>query len=246
MHARFFTDIGPVRARNEDAGGVYYNHTGQMLVVICDGMGGHNSGDVASKFVNELIGKRFSEENYIERENAESWLKCNISDINRQLYQHSHSNNEHQGMGTTLVCAILYEHQVVIVNIGDSRAYLINEREMRQVTHDHTFVNHLLMAGGLTKEEARNHPQRNVITKVMGSDKRVHPDIFEYDFDRYTFLLLSTDGLTDYLEEEMIHSIIYNHNSIKETGNALIEASVNAGARDNISLVLVPLKGASR
>ncbi|MGV2874409.1 Stp1/IreP family PP2C-type Ser/Thr phosphatase [Macrococcus capreoli] len=243
MHARFFTDMGPVRARNEDAGGVYYNHTGQMLVVICDGMGGHNAGDVASKFVNELIGVRFADENYIERENAESWLKSNISDINRQLYQQSHLENENQGMGTTLVCALLFDHQVIVANVGDSRAYLINDREMRQITHDHTFVNHLLMAGGLTKEEARNHPQRNVITKVMGSDKRVHPDLFEYDFDRYQYLLLSSDGLTDYLEESVIHEIIFAHDTVKSAGDALIQASVNAGARDNISLVLVPLKG---
>ncbi|WP_414052707.1 Stp1/IreP family PP2C-type Ser/Thr phosphatase [Macrococcus animalis] len=243
MHARFFTDMGPVRQRNEDAGGVYYNHTGQMLLVICDGMGGHNAGDVASKFVNELLGARFVEENYIERENAESWLKSNISDINRQLYQQSHLNNENQGMGTTLVCALMFEHQVIIANIGDSRAYLINEREMRQVTHDHTFVNHLLMAGGLTKEEARNHPQRNVITKVLGSDKRVHPDMFEYDYDRYIYLLLSSDGLTDYLEESEIHEIIFAHETVNSAGEALIDAAVNAGSRDNISVVLVPLKG---
>ncbi|MCG7419844.1 Stp1/IreP family PP2C-type Ser/Thr phosphatase [Macrococcus epidermidis] len=243
MHARFFTDMGPVRQRNEDAGGVYYNHTGQMLVVICDGMGGHNAGDVASNFVNDLLGARFTEENYIERQNAEGWLKSNISDINRQLYQRSHENNENQGMGTTLVCALMFDHQVVIANVGDSRAYLINEREMRQVTHDHTFVNHLLMAGGLTKEEARNHPQRNVITKVMGSDKRIHPDMFEYDFDRYDYLLLSSDGLTDYLEESYIHDIIKTRENVKAAGEALINASVEAGARDNISVVLVPLKG---
>ncbi|WP_414053927.1 Stp1/IreP family PP2C-type Ser/Thr phosphatase [Macrococcus equi] len=243
MHARFFTDIGPVRSRNEDAGGVYYNHTEQMLVVICDGMGGHNAGDVASQFVNDLIGTRFSEENFIERQEAESWLKSNISDINRLLYQQSHQENENQGMGTTLVCAILYDHQVVLANVGDSRAYLINEREMRQVTHDHTFVNHLVMAGGLTKEEARNHPQRNVITKVMGSDKRIYPDLFEYDFDRYQYLLLSSDGLTDYIDESLIHEIIYRSETVKDAGEALINACIEAPSRDNISLVLVPLKG---
>ncbi|MCE4956798.1 Stp1/IreP family PP2C-type Ser/Thr phosphatase [Macrococcoides caseolyticum] len=243
MHARFFTDMGPVRTRNEDAGGVYYNHTGQMLVVICDGMGGHNSGDIASKFVNDLIKARFCSENYIEQSNAEHWLKMNISDINRQLYQQSHQNNEHQGMGTTLVCALLFDHHVVIANVGDSRAYLIHHSEIRQVTHDHTFVNHLLMAGGLTKEEAKHHPQRNVITKVIGSDKRIHPDMFEYDYDRYQYLLLTSDGLTDYLEETFIHEMIYAHDTVKAAGEALIEAAVKAGARDNISLVLVPLKG---
>lgn len=243
MHARFFTDIGPVRARNEDAGGVYYNHTGQMLMVICDGMGGHNAGNVASALVNDMLKSRFEDENFIEFEYAESWLRNNIAEINRELYKQSHLNDDNQGMGTTLVCALLYDDHVVIANVGDSRAYLINERELRQATSDHTFVNHLLLAGGLTKEEAKHHPQRNVITKVMGSDKRLHPDVFVYDFNRYNYIMLTSDGLTDYVEETQIHDIFKSINLIEEIGNQLIETAINSTAKDNISIVIASLKG---
>jgi len=243
MHARFFTDIGPVRARNEDAGGVYYNHTGQMLMVICDGMGGHNAGNVASALVNDMLKSRFEDENFIEIEYAESWLRNNIAEINRELYKQSHLNDDNHGMGTTLVCALLYDDHVVIANVGDSRAYLINEQELRQVTSDHTFVNHLLLAGGLTKEEAKYHPQRNVITKVMGSDKRLHPDIFVYDFNRYNYIMLTSDGLTDYVEETQIFDIFKSTNQIEEMGSQLIETAINNIAKDNISIVIASLKG---
>ncbi|QIH75702.1 Stp1/IreP family PP2C-type Ser/Thr phosphatase [Macrococcoides canis] len=243
MHARFFTDIGPVRARNEDAGGVYYNHTGQMLMVICDGMGGHNAGNVASALVNEMLKTRFEEENFIEFEYAEGWLRNNIAEINRELYKQSHLDDDNHGMGTTLVCALLYDDHVVIANVGDSRAYLINERELRQVTSDHTFVNHLLMAGGLTKEEAKHHPQRNVITKVIGSDKRLHPDVNIYDLNRYNYIMLTSDGLTDYVEETQIHDIFKSAHLIHDIGSQLIETAISNIAKDNVSIVIAPLKG---
>ncbi|UBH13999.1 Stp1/IreP family PP2C-type Ser/Thr phosphatase [Macrococcus armenti] len=243
MHARFFTDIGPSRNRNEDAGGVYYNHTGQMLAVICDGMGGHNAGHIASTFVNELIRMRFESENFIEFEHAESWLRSTISEINRELYKQSHMDDAKHGMGTTLVCALLYDNHVVIANVGDSRAYFINERELRQVTSDHTFVNHLLLAGGLTPEQAKNHPQRNFITKVMGSDKRIHPDVFVYDYNRYNYIMLTTDGLTDFVEEYAIHEAFKSETFINDIGNQLIQKALDNSARDNISIVIAPLKG---
>lgn len=130
-------------------------------MVICDGMGGHNARNVASALVNEMLKTRFEEENFIEFEYAEDWLRNNIAEINRELYKQSHLDDDNHGMGTTLVCALLYDDHVVIANVGDSRAYLINERELRQVTSDHTFVNHLLMAGGLTKKK------QNTIRKEM-------------------------------------------------------------------------------
>lgn len=243
MKARFFTDIGPIRQRNEDDGGIFYNHTEQKLLIICDGMGGHNSGDVASKFVTEKLSKRFMDENYIELDQAESWLRTNISDINRQLYDIAHLGDENHGMGTTIVCAIMYEHEVVIANIGDSRAYFIEERDMRQLTNDHTFVNHLVMAGELTKEEAKVHPQRNMITKVVGSDRRIFPDIFKYDYGRYDYIVLSSDGLTDYVDEAIVHQEFYKHDNTESIGQALLNLAIDANARDNISLIIVPIKG---
>ena len=243
MDAHFFTDIGGTRTRNEDAGGVFRNHTGQVLLLICDGMGGHNAGDVASSFVATRIKERFEEENYIEYQQAESWLKSNISDINRQLYSLGHQHDVNHGMGTTLVAAMIFEGKVVIANVGDSRAYFINEREFRQLTHDHSFVNHLVMAGELTKEEAARHPQRNIITKVLGTDKRVHPDIFFYETKHYDTIMLSSDGLTDYVPEQHIHEVFNEEGHLEQIGAALIDLALKNNVQDNVSFVLCHLGG---
>lgn len=238
MEARFFTDIGVTRARNEDAGGVFINRTGQQLLLICDGMGGHNAGDVASQFVKEQLQYRFEQENLIELSQAQEWLKRHLTEINHELYQLAHQDNAYQGMGTTIVAAIIYEEKIVIANIGDSRAYLINDRDFRQVTNDHTFVNHLVMAGELTKEEAAVHPQRNIITKVLGTDKRVYPDLFVYETKRYDMVMLSSDGLTDYVEESVIHQLLQQNKPLEAVGQELITAAIQSEVRDNVSCVI--------
>ncbi|TDM07308.1 Stp1/IreP family PP2C-type Ser/Thr phosphatase [Macrococcus lamae] len=243
MDARFFTDIGRTRTRNEDAGGVFTNHTGQVLLLICDGMGGHNAGDVASRFVTARMKERFQEENFIEFGQSESWLKSNISDINRQLYNLAHQHDENHGMGTTLVAALIFDGRVIIANVGDSRAYFVNEREFRQVTNDHTFVNHLVMAGELTKEEAARHPQRNIITKVLGTDRRVHPDIFVYETKRYDRILLASDGLTDYVEEQFIHQVFNEEPGVEQLGSKLIQLALESDVHDNVSFVVGNLGG---
>ncbi|GGA97236.1 protein phosphatase [Macrococcus hajekii] len=244
MEARFFTDTGRTRACNEDAGGVFINHTGQKLLVICDGMGGHSGGDIASEFVATRLKHAFESENLIELHQAEDWLKQQIADINRQLYDEAHEDMTYQGMGTTLVAAMLFEDKIIIANIGDSRGYLINEREMRQITIDHTFVQHLVMAGELSKEEAACHPQRNMITRVVGTDRRVIPDIFTYHLHRYDYILLSSDGLTDYTAESKIHELLSQPLALDEKGDALLQLALSSEARDNISFVLCELGGA--
>ncbi|TDM03977.1 Stp1/IreP family PP2C-type Ser/Thr phosphatase [Macrococcus carouselicus] len=243
MEARFFTELGYARDRNEDAGGVFINHTGQKMLVICDGMGGHNSGDIASQFVAARLKQHFESENLIEFPQAEDWLKRHIADINRELFDQAHRQDENKGMGTTLVAALLFDDHVVIANIGDSRSYLINEREMRQITIDHTFVQHLVMAGELTKEEAAAHPQRNIITKVMGTDRHVIPDIFTFSLRRYNYLLLSSDGLTDYAPEKPLHQLLMHDMPINDKGQALIDFALNSQVKDNVSFVLCELGG---
>ncbi|HDW7991773.1 TPA: protein-serine/threonine phosphatase Stp1, partial [Staphylococcus aureus] len=170
LEAQFFTDTGQHRDKNEDAGGIFYNQTNQQLLVLCDGMGGHKAGEVASKFVTDELKSRFEAENLIEEHQAENWLRNNIKDINFQLYHYAQENAEYKGMGTTCVCALVFEKSVVIANVGDSRAYVINSRQIEQITSDHSFVNHLVLTGQITPEEAFTHPQRNIITKVMGTD----------------------------------------------------------------------------
>ncbi|MEB6569617.1 Stp1/IreP family PP2C-type Ser/Thr phosphatase [Staphylococcus auricularis] len=244
LNAQFFTNTGQFRDKNEDAGGIYYNQTQQQLLVICDGMGGHRAGEVASQFVVDAIKTRFEAENYIEESQAEDWLQTTLGQVNRELYQQSVESTEYHGMGTTCVCALVYDHHVVIANIGDSRAYLINSRKIEQVTHDHSFVNYLLMIGEISEEEAFNHPQRNIITKVMGTDKFVKADIFVKRTRLYNYLLFATDGLTDYVRDDTLQQLLSDEKEDLHTqGEKLLEHAEAASSKDNISIILAEIEG---
>ncbi|MGW7943751.1 Stp1/IreP family PP2C-type Ser/Thr phosphatase [Staphylococcus xylosus] len=243
LNAQFFTDTGQYRDKNEDAGGVFYNCTEQQLLVLCDGMGGHLAGEVASQFVTRELQQRFEEENLIEADQAETWLKTTLKAINRELYDKSVENPEYQGMGTTCVCALVFDNYVVVANIGDSRAYLVNSREIEQITNDHSFVNHLVMIGQISAEEAYTHPQRNIITKVMGTDRLVTPDIFVKKTKFYDYLMLNSDGLTDFVRNHKIQEALLQDNELETQGQYLIELALTEGTNDNVSLVLAEVEG---
>ncbi|MGX0910095.1 Stp1/IreP family PP2C-type Ser/Thr phosphatase [Staphylococcus caprae] len=243
LNAQFFTDTGQHREKNEDAGGIFYNQTHQQLSVLCDGMGGHKAGEVASQFVTNELQKRFEEENLIEIHQAESWLRSNIKDINFQLYNYAQEHPAYNGMGTTLVCAIVYDKKVVVANVGDSRAYVVNQRQIEQITSDHSFVNHLLITGQITEDEAFNHPQRNIITKVMGTDKRVSPDLFVKRTHFYDFLLLNSDGLTDYVRDYEIQEELNQEGSIDDHGERLMQLAMSHDSKDNVSFILSAMEG---
>ncbi|MDU9417478.1 Stp1/IreP family PP2C-type Ser/Thr phosphatase [Staphylococcus lloydii] len=243
LKAQFYTDKGQYRENNEDAGGVFYNKTNQQLLVLCDGMGGHQAGEVASQFVTKELQQRFEEENLIEAHQAEDWLRSTLKNINRELYQLSSTRPEYSGMGTTCVCALVFDDYIVVANIGDSRAYLVNSRDVEQITSDHSFVNHLVMIGQITEEEAFSHPQRNIITKVMGTDKLVSPDIFVKRFNYYDYLILNSDGLTDYVRDNQLQEIIEDNDTIDSIGLKLIEVALANDSNDNISFVLAEIEG---
>ncbi|WP_436860700.1 Stp1/IreP family PP2C-type Ser/Thr phosphatase [Staphylococcus caeli] len=243
LKAHFFTDTGQHRDKNEDAGGVFYNRTEQQLLVLCDGMGGHLAGEVASQFVTDELQRRFEEENLIEAEQAETWLRTTLKAINRDLYEMSVENPEYQGMGTTCVCALVFDNYVVVANIGDSRAYLVNRREIEQITNDHSFVNHLIMIGQITPEQAFTHPQRNIITKVMGTDKLVTPDVFVKKTKFYDYLLLNSDGLTDFVRDHHIQDLLMQAHDLETNGQNLIDLALAEDTNDNVSLILAEIEG---
>ena len=243
LNAEFFSVTGNFRENNEDAGGVFYNKTDQQLLVMCDGMGGHQAGEVASQFVVEALQTRFEAENYIEPEQAEHWLKHTLQVVNRDLYDTAQQNPAYQGMGTTCVCALVFDHHIVVANVGDSRAYLTNGRRMDQITIDHTFVNQLVMLGEITEEEAFLHPRRHIITKVMGTNRFVTPDIFTKQTQFYQYLILNSDGLTDYVKSHKIHDVLKQEQDIHATGQAILDLAVEHEAKDNISFVLAEIAG---
>ncbi|MCS4486216.1 Stp1/IreP family PP2C-type Ser/Thr phosphatase [Staphylococcus americanisciuri] len=243
LNAELYSITGHYRDQNEDAAGVFYNQTDQQLLVMCDGMGGHLAGEVASQYVLEALQQRFEHENLIEAHQAESWLKTTLQDINRELYAFAQDNEAYAGMGTTCVCALVFEHHIVVANIGDSRAYLINNREVDQVTMDHTFVNQLVMLGQITEDEAFQHPKRHFITKVMGTDKHVKPDIYTRRTNFYQYLLLNTDGLTDYVTKQELHDLLCQPQDLKQAGDALLARAEQNEAKDNVSFILVEIAG---
>lgn len=234
---------GEFRELNEDRTGVFYNKTNQVLFLVADGMGGHAHGDVASKFVNDEIQKAWEQENLIKRDYAEEFLRDLVIKTNRQLYDLQNAHDEYSGMGTTLVLASVIEDTIFILNIGDSRAYVMKRRTIEQVTTDHSFVNLLVESGEITKEEAINHPKKNVITKAMGSDRLIQPDIFRLRNKQYDYILLASDGLTDVLREDSIHTTVYQKNlTLQERLDSLIHQAEENASRDNISICLADLK----
>lgn len=234
---------GEFRELNEDRTGVFYNKTNQVLFLVADGMGGHAHGDVASKFVNDEIQKAWEQENLIKRDYAEEFLRDLVIKTNRQLYDLQNAHDEYSGMGTTLVLASVIEDTIFILNIGDSRAYVMKRRTIEQVTTDHSFVNLLVESGEITKEEAINHPKKNVITKAMGSDRLIQPDIFRLRNKQYDYILLASDGLTDVLREDSIHTTVYQKNlTLQERVDSLIHQAEENASRDNISICLADLK----
>lgn len=234
---------GEFRDQNEDRTGVFYNKTNQVLFLVADGMGGHAHGDVASKFVNDEIQKAWQEENLIKSDYAEAFLRDLVIRTNRKLYDLQNVHDDYSGMGTTLVLAAIIDDTIFILNIGDSRAYVMKRRTIEQVTTDHSFVNLLVESGEITKEEAINHPKKNVITKAMGTDRLIQPDIFRLRNKQYDYILLASDGLTDVLREDSIHRTVYQKNlSLHERLDSLISQAEENASRDNISICLADLK----
>ncbi|EGQ2723501.1 Stp1/IreP family PP2C-type Ser/Thr phosphatase [Staphylococcus pseudintermedius] len=243
LNAEFFSVAGDFRENNEDAGGVFYNKTEQQFLVLCDGMGGHQAGEVASQFVVDALQERFEAENYIEPEQAEAWLKHQLQIVNRDLYDQAQQNPEYHGMGTTCVCALVFDHHIVVANVGDSRAYLTNGRTMDQITIDHTFVNQLVMLGEITEEEAFVHPRRHIITKVMGTNRFVTPDIFTKRTQFYQYLILNSDGLTDYVKPYQLHELLNEGKTIQEIGDDMLAVAEEREAKDNVSFILAEIAG---
>ncbi|MGN5882151.1 Stp1/IreP family PP2C-type Ser/Thr phosphatase [Staphylococcus simulans] len=243
LNAEFFTDTGHHRKKNEDAGGIFYNMTEQQLLVLCDGMGGHKAGEVASEFVVQRLKELFEEENLVEEHQAEDWLRMKLQKVNRELYSYALTDDNFKGMGTTAVAALIFDKHAVIANIGDSRAYLVNSREIEQITNDHSFVNHLVMTGQITEEEAFTHPQRNIITRVMGTDKFVVPDIYVKRLNFNDYLLMNSDGLTDFVRPFQIKEQLNQDLPLEAQGQALLELAQIHDSTDNVSLVLAEIEG---
>ncbi|MFD2443474.1 Stp1/IreP family PP2C-type Ser/Thr phosphatase [Bacillus sp. CGMCC 1.16607] len=240
MKAVFKTDPGRVRLHNEDHGGIFVNGENNRLAIVADGMGGHRAGDVASNMTINFLQKAWEEsENIQTADQAEEWLKLKINEVNSELFQHAISHSECEGMGTTIIAAICTNHFVTLAHIGDSRCYLLNESGYKQLTEDHSLVNELVRSGQISKEDAENHPRKNVILRALGTEKTVEMDIITVIFEEGDILLLCSDGLSNKVSEKEMLDILSKKEEHEMRAESLIQLANHYGGEDNITLVIV-------
>ncbi len=243
MKAKAISSVGKVRKINEDFFGIYEKE--HPIYMVADGMGGHKAGAVASKdtvsYVSQHLQKHLAPESTAKE--VEAVLYQSVIEANREIFAKSQKLEECSGMGTTLTVAVPVqrEEKICFAHIGDSRAYVVEKNRFYQVTKDHSLVQELIKNGDITEEEAKKHPKRNVITRALGTEDEVLPDVFSVDFTFETdhYLLLCTDGLTNAVEIEEIQKIIQETEDIEAACNALIDKANERGGKDNITVLIL-------
>ena len=242
MKSFYLTDAGKVRDHNEDSVLIVHNQDGDTLMAIADGMGGHSAGEVASSIAITHLAKDFNEKfRNMSKVEAVNFLRDSVTEINDSIFRHEKTHPESKGMGTTLVTAIITKDYILFGNIGDSSGFVMKDDKLHKVTYDHTLVNLLVSAGELTKEEAKDHPKKNVLMKALGANDPIDIDIFDCDMD-IDEILLASDGLTNMLEEEQIEKVLLGEGDIEDKVIKLIRKANNRGGTDNISVAYL-IKG---
>ncbi len=228
------TDVGRKRELNEDS---FYFESGKkgFIMIVSDGMGGHNAGEVASAMAVKSISEYAKKHDIFS--DPEVSLRQAVSYANKKIFTAACKKNTLRGMGATLVVAVGNSKKVCIANVGDSRAYLISKEQISQITKDHSYVYELQKSGVITPEEAKTHPRRNEILKALGIAPEVYPDIFFLDTEKTDKLLLCTDGLTGHVSDAEIHAIVNRYNR-KSAVDALVKLANEYGGSDNITVVL--------
>lgn len=232
------TDVGKIRPHNEDAVKIYKNQN-CTIVVIADGMGGHEAGEVASAMVLNIIEEHFNEDLiFNDSEVLRKWLKQLLQQVNENILSYIEEHHLSHGMGTTAIVAVMTESFIAFAHIGDSRAYVLSHDQLRQITKDHTFVRKLVEEGKLSEQEAKNHPHRNIIMNALGVNKSLTFDYLVLERYQLDAILLCTDGLTSMVDDQEILSILNEKRSTEEKVNLLIELANRNGGTDNISVAL--------
>lgn len=234
------TDIGKKRKVNQDYVYTSENPVGNLpnLFIVADGMGGHNAGDYASKLTVETMVSEI--ENSQEEQPVKIFEKA-ISTANEMIRRQASLMPDMEGMGTTVVAATYLDGQLQIANVGDSRLYIVG-KEIRQITRDHSLVEEMVRIGSISHEEARIHPDKNIITRAIGASGSVEADYFTVELTEGDVVLMCTDGLTNMLEDEEIRMILNGARDIVEKAQTLVEAANANGGKDNVSVVLIEQK----
>ena len=226
------TDIGCLRDHNEDSLVVT-----PPLFAVADGMGGHAAGEVASE-----IAVRVLSELAPEHTDGEALGRA-IEEANRAVIQAAREGRGRQGMGTTMTAAMLEGERLVIAQVGDSRAYLLHQGKLQQLTRDHSLMADMIEAGQLTPEEARTHPQRSVITRALGSDAHLHPDIYEINVETGDRLLICSDGLSGMIFDDQIENTLRRVQDPQRCASQLVNEAIAAGGHDNVTVIVADVTG---
>ena len=237
MKAFYQTDAGKVRSHNEDSVTIVKNASGEHLMIVADGMGGHRAGEIASSMVVTQIGTRFSNLSTIgSKMDAVKWLKENVDEVNDSILKYGEEHTESMGLGTTVVMALLTKDFLIFVNIGDSSGFVLKNGKLFKVTKDHTLVNLLLESGEISPKDAENHPQKNILMKALGAAEKIDMDIFDVELT-VDGIFLCSDGLTNMLTKEQIEKVLNDGDlTLEEQVNKLIMKSNTRGGTDNITI----------
>lgn len=233
------TDKGIVRRSNQDACASAVLGPRRAWGVVCDGMGGANAGDIASKMAVETFGEYMEKLKSILSHFREGELLVKAAEeANAAIFRRGRSDPACDGMGTTMVGALVWDKTLWVVNVGDSRAYRIRGEEIRRLTRDHSVVEDLVAQGKMTPEQARRHPQRNLITRALGTTAKVKADLFRETAQRGDVLLLCSDGLSGEVTDEEICRDILAGGTPEEMTDRLLAKALERGAPDNVTIVL--------
>lgn len=231
------TDIGRSRSVNQDY--VYVSETpvGNLpnLFIVADGMGGHNAGDFASAFAVRVMVDSVKEDADF---NPVKVIRHGIEVANHELIEQAKKSEERKGMGTTMVVATVVGNYVYVANVGDSRLYVIGNR-ITQITKDHSLVQEMVRMGELTEEDARNHPDKNIITRALGAEETVNIDFFDLRLEKDSNILMCSDGLSNMVSNEEIQEIIQDQSDVQDKGKTLLNLANEHGGKDNIAVVLI-------
>ena len=236
------SDVGQRRKVNEDTAGYFESKNNIPLMMVCDGIGGHNAGEVASSMALMSIGQAWEKMEVDDIEEVYQWLIHKIEEANNDIFLRSTQYEDLYGMGTTLVAASEIGDQLMIANVGDSRAYVLRKFQLKQLTEDQSLVNALLKSGEITPEEAENHPNKNIVTQSLGVTSVVEIDFVRMTVKEDDTLLLCSDGLSDMLSLEEIRNVMNHYSDIEKQVEKAVEAANEAGGRDNITVAIAKIQ----
>lgn len=232
------TDVGRRREMNQDYMFTSETAVGKLpnLFIVADGMGGHKAGEYASKFTVDTMVDIIRN---AEKEEPVAAIKQAVTEANRLLIKEAEADESKAGMGTTVVAATLMDKTLYAANVGDSRLYVLNQDTITQITRDHSLIEEMIRLGEMDKADAKDHPDKNIITRAVGVSPELAIDFFEIEINNGDIILLCTDGLTNMIEDEDIRRIVLSQRDIVERTEKLIETANENGGRDNITVVLL-------